>query len=245
MLTQIITGFGIGLLGSFHCIGMCGPLAVSLPLNSQSKFHRFLSIAAYNTGRAATYFILGLIFGAIGSSFFLVGYQQALSIALGLVILLILFFGNKMSARIPVVNKFHQGVKKLLTRLLLKEKKLHSYFVIGMVNGLLPCGLVYLAIASAAATGSALGGGLLMLFFGLGTIPLMFLLMIAGNYFSAALRYKIRKLVPVFVGVMACVLILRGLNLGIPYISPTLAKQQTMEVINCHEEGTNTNILKR
>lgn len=245
MLTQILTGLGIGLLGSFHCIGMCGPLAVSLPLNSQSKFHKFLSIAAYNFGRTATYFSLGLIFGAIGRSFFLVGYQQALSIAIGLLILVILFLGNRMSAKLPVINKIHQGIKKLLTRLLLTEKKLYSYFIIGIVNGLLPCGLVYLAIASAVATGSALGGGLLMLFFGLGTIPLMFLLMIAGNYFSAEIRYKMRKLVPVFVGVMACFLILRGLNLGIPYISPSLAKQQTMEVINCHEDGVDTHTIKR
>lgn len=233
MFANILIGLGIGLAGSFHCIGMCGPLALSLPLNNESRGGRILSISLYNLGRAVTYFLLGLIFGAIGNSLFLTGYQQAVSIAIGAVILMILIFGNKLSANIGFINRFHNKIKFLLARLLTQEKNVFSYFLIGIVNGLLPCGLVYLAIASAVATGSVLGGGLLMLSFGFGTIPLMFALMVAGRYVSLAVRQKMRRLVPVFVGVMACLMILRGLGLGIPYVSPSFAQNEKKEVQSC------------
>lgn len=244
VLAPIIAGLGIGLVGSFHCLGMCGPLALALPLKTQNKFHKFLSIAAYNLGRVFTYFLLGLLFGIIGQSFALVGYQQALSVIVGIFILIILLFGNKMNASIPALQHFHNKIKLLLTQLLQKEKNIAAYFFIGNVNGLLPCGLVYLALASAVATGAALHGGLLMMAFGLGTIPLMFLLMIAGTYFSATVRQNMRKLVPVFVGLMACILILRGLNLGIPYISPKLSQTEKGAVVQCHADSANQPLKK-
>ena len=233
MFANILIGLGIGLAGSFHCIGMCGPLALSLPLNNDSRVGRILSISLYNFGRAVTYFLMGVLFGTIGSSLFLTGYQQAISIAIGVIILIILLFGNRLSTNLGFINRFHNKVKVLLGKLLRQEKNVLSYFVIGMVNGLLPCGLVYLAIASAVATGSALGGGLLMLAFGLGTIPLMFALMVAGRYVSLAVRQKMRRLVPVFVGIMACLMILRGLGLGIPYVSPGFAQNEKKEVMSC------------
>jgi len=233
MFANILIGLGIGLAGSFHCIGMCGPLALSLPLNSQSRAGRVLSITLYNLGRAGTYFLLGFFFGAVGNSLFLTGYQQAISIAIGVSILIVLLFGNRFSANIGIVNRFQNKIKLLLGRLLQQEKNVFSYFLIGLVNGLLPCGLVYLAIASAVATGSVFGGGLLMLAFGLGTIPLMFGLMVAGRYVSLAVRQKMRRLVPVFVGVMACLMILRGLGLGIPYVSPAFSQNEKNEVQSC------------
>ncbi len=241
MFANIIIGLGIGLAGSFHCIGMCGPLALSLPLNNSSRLGRLLSIALYNLGRAITYFLMGLLFGAIGSSLFLTGYQQAISIAIGVIILIILLFGNKLSANIGFINRFHNKIKILLGKLLRQEKNVFSYLLIGMVNGLLPCGLVYLAIASAVATGSALGGGLLMLAFGFGTIPLMFGLMVAGRYVSLAVRQKMRRLVPLFVGVMACLMILRGLGLGIPFISPSFAQNEKKEVMSCCSKDSSEN----
>lgn len=233
MFSYIFLGLGIGLAGSFHCIGMCGPLALSLPLHETNRFKRILSISLYNLGRAFTYFLLGLFFGLIGNSVFLIGYQQILSVAIGVIILLIVLFGKRMSINIPLFNRFNQKVKLTLAKLLHGAKNTATYFFIGNVNGLLPCGLVYLAIASAVATGSVLGGGLLMMAFGLGTIPLMFGLMIAGRYVSLAVRQKMHQLVPVFVGIMACLLILRGLNLGIPYISPGFDKSKTEVDISC------------
>ena len=239
MFTNIIIGLGIGLAGSFHCIGMCGPLALSLPLNNESRAGRILSISLYNLGRAVTYFLMGLLFGAIGSSLFLTGYQQALTIIIGALILVVLLFGNRLSARVGILNKFHNRVKVLLGKLLRQEKNIFSYFVIGLINGLLPCGLVYFAIASAIATGSVLGGGVLMLAFGLGTIPLMFGMMVAGRYISVTVRQKMRKLVPVFVGVMACLMILRGLGLNIPMVSPGFSQNEKKEIKSCcSKEGS-------
>lgn len=233
MLTNLIIGLSIGLAGSFHCIGMCGPLALSLPLNNDSRRGRIYSIALYNIGRAVTYSLMGVLFGAIGSTLFLTGYQQVISISIGAVILFLVLFGNHLNANIGFINRFHNHIKILLGKLLRQEKNVLSYFGIGLVNGLLPCGLVYLAIASAVATGSVLGGGLLMLAFGLGTIPLMFALMVAGRYVSLAVRQKMRRLVPVFIGIMATLMILRGLGLGIPYISPSFAQNEKKEVMSC------------
>lgn len=234
MLAHILLGLGIGLAGSFHCIGMCGPLALSLPLNYSSRVKRMAAISFYNLGRAITYFSLGLLFGAIGTSIFLVGYQQALSIVLGSLILAVVILGSRLPGRFPILAGLNQRIKTQLSKLLIKEKKLYSYGWIGLLNGLLPCGLVYLAIASAVATGSILGGGLLMLAFGFGTIPLMFGLMIAGRHVSLAVRQKMRRLVPVLVAVMAGLMILRGLNLGIPYVSPAFGKNAKQEVIGCN-----------
>lgn len=233
MLTHVILGLSIGIAGSFHCLGMCGPLAISLPLSETNRFARIFSIFLYNFGRAITYFLLGLVFGFLGNSIFLVGYQQALSIILGALLLIIILFGNKLSVHVPFLSGINQKIKQTLGNLLKGEKSIFTYLLIGMVNGLLPCGLVYLAIASAVATGSVLGGGLLMLAFGIGTIPLMFGLMVAGRYVSLAVRQKMRRLVPIFVGVMACLMILRGLNLGIPYISPVFEENNKKEVKSC------------
>lgn len=233
LVSQFIIGLGIGIAGSFHCVGMCGPLALSLPLNTNSNLLRTILITLYNLGRTFTYFLLGLLFGSIGNTFSLVGYQQLISIVIGVVILLLLIFGKILEPNTKLFSGFYNYVKRILGKLLTSDKNMFSYFLIGMVNGLLPCGLVYLAIASAVATGSVLGGGVLMLGFGLGTVPMLFILMLAGRYISLAIRQKMRQLVPVFVGLMAFLMILRGLNLGIPYISPAFSKTDKKEVIGC------------
>jgi sulfite exporter TauE/SafE len=233
MLTNIIIGLGIGIAGSFHCVGMCGPLAITLPLNNGTNTGRLFSILLYNLGRVTTYFLLGFIFGTIGSSLFLTGYQQGLSIAIGAIILFVLLFGNRLSAKIGFLNRFHNKIKITLAKLLQQEKNIFSYWIIGIVNGLLPCGLVYFAIASAVAAGTALGGGILMLGFGIGTIPLMFAVMVAGRYVSLAVRQKMRKLVPFFVGLMACLMILRGMGLNVPFVSPVFSQNEKKEVKSC------------
>ncbi len=238
MQAFFLTGLTIGIIGSFHCVGMCGPLALSLPVNKAgSGFKQITAIMAYNLGRVTTYFGLGVLFGAIGKSFALVGYQQALSIATGVILLLVLLLGNKLQAKIPAVARFHQWIKQTLFVLLKKPQNTGVFFLTGVINGLLPCGLVYLAIASAVTTGTALNGGIVMAAFGLGTIPLMAVLMVAGTFISVAFRSKVRRVIPYFVGLVACVLILRGLNLGIPYVSPVMPGTTTVDVIGCHPDS--------
>jgi sulfite exporter TauE/SafE len=225
-MEYLLAAFTIGLLGSFHCIGMCGPIALALPLAKENFFKRISGGIIYNLGRIVTYSILGIVFGLLGKGFVIAGYQQTLSVALGILVLLTILL-PKASEHIPSLTKimlpFVTKVKSLLAGLFSKTSYT-SLFSIGLLNALLPCGLVYVGIAGAIATGSALNGGLFMAMFGFGTLPAMLTVSFAAKYISLGFRNKVRKVVPVFVATMAILLILRGLNLGIPYLSPELSK---------------------
>ncbi|HOW32340.1 MAG TPA: sulfite exporter TauE/SafE family protein, partial [Bacteroidales bacterium] len=99
-----------------------------------------------------------------------------------------------------------------------------SLFLIGLLNGLLPCGLVYIAIAGSIGSGSALMGAIYMALFGLGTMPMLLAINLSGGFISTSLRKKINKLIPILVIIVGILFILRGLSLGIPYISPSEEK---------------------
>ena len=225
MTQAIIMGLTMGLAGSFHCVGMCGPLALSLPLGSTNRLYRILSIISYNLGRTVTYFTLGAALGWGGSRLAMAGHQQTFSIAAGIVLLILVFVG-KFLPRIPLFHSYQNRLKKLLAQFLKKDNNIFSLFIFGVLNGLLPCGLVYMAIASAVIIGGPLHAGVFMAAFGLGTLPLMALLMLTGHLLSFSFRTKIKKALPFFVAVIAVLMILRGLNLGIPYISPAFHSSQ-------------------
>jgi sulfite exporter TauE/SafE len=230
----IWTAISLGFLGSFHCVGMCGPIALALPIGKQNPTNRLLSILIYNSGRILTYSAFGILFGAIGKSFSLFGYQQLLSIVLGALILFGLLIPKKLLSKINLgsfVYYFFNKLKTKLATLFLKEEK-KSLFAIGLLNGLLPCGLVYMAAAGAIATGNILNGALFMAFFGMGTLPAMMALSLTGNKLSVTFRGKIRKAMPYALGFMACLLILRGLNLDIPYVSPKM--KTNSGIPTCH-----------
>jgi len=232
----LIAGFTIGIVGSFHCVGMCGPIALSLPVHDVASWKKILFITLYNLGRIFAYAFLGAIFGLVGLQFFIGGYQQILSISLGVLILFFLIFSSFSSQNIPIVNGFTNTIKKMLGNLLRNDKKFYTYIFIGFLNGFLPCGLVYVAIAGAVASGSILNSALFMAAFGLGTFPIMFAVTVLGKFISLQLRNKMRRAVPVFIGAMAVLLILRGLNLGIPYISPEMKATPTGTESCCHHE---------
>jgi sulfite exporter TauE/SafE len=228
----------LGFLSSFHCIGMCGPIALALPLDRSSKARAAAGTLLYNVGRMLTYSVLGLFMGFIGQGAAFAGYQNILSIVLGSIVLLFLLI-----PRLPAMLQ-PAGMQRLIGRLKEPIRKLfgvhsmRSLFLIGVLNGLLPCGMVYLGIAGAVATGSAVKGSLFMAAFGLGTLPAMALVSLAKNYINVRFRDTIRKMVPVMVGVMAVLLIMRGLNLGIPYISPKIVKTEAGCVTHscCHKK---------
>jgi len=212
----------LGLLGSFHCVGMCGPLAISLPINSERSVVKFLGSLVYNLGRVTTYSFFGLLFGIIGQSFAFFGFQQWLSIIMGSLILLYLLLGKRFSKTtfsVSWINSFFVKLRNALGKLYL-DRNFSSLFLIGLLNGLLPCGMVYMAVAGSVAAGDTQSSVLFMAAFGLGTLPVMWAIAFFGNYVSVALRLKIRKVYPYLVAMMACMLILRGMGLGIPYISP-------------------------
>lgn len=219
---MLLAALTLGFLGSFHCIGMCGPIAIALPLDRTSIFTKVVGSLAYNFGRMITYALFGGLFGLIGQSIAIAGYQQILSISLGVAILIMVLLPESLANKMRITRFIYSYVGKVKTRLakLFRKSSYRSLFFIGSLNGLLPCGLVYLGIAGAIATGNSLSGSMFMAAFGLGTLPAMLGVSLAGSWISVGLRSKIRKAVPVFVGIMAVMLILRGMNLGIPYISP-------------------------
>lgn len=235
MAALFFAALTLGMMGSFHCIGMCGPLAFSLPLSSTSDFAKFAGTFLYNAGRIVTYSTLGLLFGLAGQSFSLFGFQQGLSIAVGVAILFFVFAPKKWFAKSSNNNFFSTysyRVRSMLGKLFMK-RTYRSLFAIGLLNGLLPCGLIYMAIAGAIASADPFKSAFFMAAFGLGTLPVMWSVSFFGNYIGIGLRQKIRSAYPVLMVLMACLLIIRGMGLGIPYVSPAI-KNNTREVQNCH-----------
>jgi len=223
----------MGAVGSMHCIGMCGPIAMSLPVVSNTASGKFLYTLLYNLGRIVTYACLGAVLGLLGASFALAGLQQALSIVVGVFILLFILFPSHRWA-LFTSGKMQQLFEKLRSKLgvLFFQKKYQSVFFIGLLNGLLPCGLVYMAIAGAISTASLTNSVLFMAAFGLGTLPVMWSVAFFGSFISLQTRRVIKKAYPYLMVLMACLLIVRGLGLGIPYISPQMFTEPA--AVECH-----------
>ena len=216
-----LAALSLGFLGSFHCVGMCGPIALTIPVKRSSKLSVFAGSLIYNAGRVTTYAFLGTLFGLLGQGFAMAGWQSFLSLTLGSLILIFLFVPKIKFIKHSngILMMFLGKIKSNISQLFGQNTK-EALFFIGVLNGLLPCGLVYLGIAGSIATGNAFTGALFMVGFGLGTIPAMMTLTVIRDFISIKFRENVRKAVPVFVGIMALLLILRGLNLGIPYVSP-------------------------
>lgn len=236
MITEImLSGLLLGFLGSFHCVGMCGPLALSLPVSDFPKWKRISAVVIYNSGRIFTYAMLGLILGFAGQNIQLAGFQSAFSIITGLLLVFIAFqlFLQKTN-QIPAFLKGFQSRIMKFMGYALKQKTVGGFGLLGMANGLLPCGMVYLAIAGAVNTGSIASGSLFMTLFGLGTFPAMMVLSLAGYRVNLSMRNKIKSFIPYAVSIMGILLILRGMNLGIPYISPQLITAESSGAVICH-----------
>ncbi len=231
--TTVIAGFTLGLFGSLHCVGMCGPLALALPAPFTSRNRQITASVFYNTGRVVTYSLLGLLFGIIGKGFSMVGFQQLFSIITGslMLVLTVLYFGFHKNYLPAWFQQFTWKIQSFIGSALQKN---YGAFWVGMANALLPCGMVYAAIAGALVSSNILSSVFFMASFGTATIPAMLTLMIFGSGFSAHLRIKLRKLTPYVMILVAAILILRGLNLGIPYVSPYAEEGVKTESIQCH-----------
>ncbi|TDQ13508.1 hypothetical protein DFQ04_3542 [Algoriphagus boseongensis] len=231
------TAFLLGFLGSFHCVGMCGPIALAVGGRSNQKF--LFNKVIYNLGRTLTYAFLGLLVGSLGFSLSLAGVQQGISIAMGLFVVLLSLSYKRADQflTIPALSGFVNWVKSRLNRYLQSGGKF-AFFSTGAVNGLLPCGMVYMALVVAMGMQSPVLGSAYMFFFGLGTIPMLLALMVSGSFFPVFKRQQIQKAIP-YLGILIGVLmIFRGLGLGIPGLSPELAVfdygTQQVEITMCH-----------
>jgi sulfite exporter TauE/SafE len=211
----------LGVLGSLHCAGMCGPLALALPHTGASPTGFVAGRLAYTVGRILTYCLMGVVFGLLGRTLLLAGVQRWASIALGVALLAGLLLSRRMTLWQPAtrwVGHLKTGLGRLLRR-----RSLFSLTLLGLLNGLLPCGLVYVAAAGATSTGGILSGVAYMAAFGAGTAPMMLAIALSGRLVPPSVRLRLARIVPVSVVVLATLLILRGLSLGIPYLSPDLA----------------------
>ncbi|MFD0963802.1 sulfite exporter TauE/SafE family protein [Pseudofulvibacter geojedonensis] len=217
------SGLILGFLGSFHCIGMCGPLAVMLPISNNQLNKKHGQILLYHLGRIVAYSILGLLFGIAGKGFQFAGIQQQLSILIGVIMILLVVFpkvSNRLTIRLLVINILLTRLKKQMG-LYLKKDSYYALFCFGFFNGFLPCGMVYIALVGAIAMPSLLESSLYMLLYGLGTVPLLSVLLYIKNSFSIKFKKQLQRIIPFFVVAIGILFILRGLGLGIPYVSPS------------------------
>lgn len=232
------TALILGLLGSFHCVGMCGPIAFLLPLDRKSPSKRITQLISYHTGRLLTYVIIGLVFGLVGKSLNLFGIQQQLSIIIGMGMIVMILIPSSIFNLYNFSKPIYRTVGRVKSALgeELKKKDPGTFFTIGFLNGLLPCGLVYMAVFGALASGGAGYGGLYMMLFGLGTVPLMTTAIYLGNFLKGKAKQRIVKAIPVFVVIIGMLFILRGMGLGIKYISPSekVAVEKVAASHSCH-----------
>ncbi|WP_269684244.1 sulfite exporter TauE/SafE family protein [Flavobacterium lacustre] len=233
---MLYSAFIFGLISSLHCIGMCGPIALMLPVDRNNPAKKTTQIITYHLGRLTAYGTIGLIFGLLGKGFFLAGIQQQLSIFIGIAMIIIVLVPEKIFAKYNFSKPVFKLISKIKTTLgrQFKNKSYKSLYTIGLLNGFLPCGMVYVALFGAIAMQSASYGVLYMILFGLGTVPLMSSVVYLNSFLTLSFRNKIQKAIPYVVILIGILFILRGLGLGIPYVSPTNMSLFVQENPNCH-----------
>lgn len=233
---MLYSAFILGLLGSLHCVGMCGPIAFMLPVDRTNSFRKITQISMYHIGRLLTYAIIGLVFGLIGKSLYIFGMQQKLSIIIGVLMIVVVLLPHRWIGKFNLAKPLYKAIGFIKKRLgqALHKKTADTFLTIGFLNGFLPCGLVYMAVFGAIAMGGYAQGSLYMALFGLGTIPLMTAAIYLGKFLNSTIKQRIQKAIPVFVVIIGVLFILRGLGLGIPYISPAPIVDMVSAEMNCH-----------
>lgn len=233
---MLYSAFFFGLISSFHCIGMCGPIALMLPVERNNPSKKVIQIITYHLGRLSAYATIGFLFGLLGKGFFLAGLQQKLSIFMGIAMIVVILIPEKVFAKFNFSKPVFKLISKIKTTLgsQFKNKSYQSLFTIGLLNGFLPCGMVYVALFGAIAMQSEGFGVIFMLLFGLGTIPMMSSVVYLNSLLTIPMRNKISKTIPYVSICIAILFVLRGLGLGIPYVSPSNMSLFVQANPNCH-----------
>ncbi len=218
---ELWTAFLLGLAGSLHCAGMCGPLVFALAKARPRTARESTGRVFYHLGRVAAYALLGLMLGLLGHIVAPAGFQRWLSIALGIALLAGLWLAARIRFDAPVF-RWVMLLKNSMRGLLARDS-LSSQAMMGALNGLLPCGLVYVAAAGAASTVNPFTGAAYMTLFGLGTWPMMLGIHLVGQRLPLTSRLSLGNITRAAVLLMGVLLILRGMDLGIPILSPDLS----------------------
>ncbi len=232
---MILSAIVLGLMGSLHCVGMCGPIAFMLPVDRDNNLKKLFQIAVYHFGRLLAYSSMGVVFGFLGKGLYVFGIQQKLSIIVGLLMIIIVLIPKKTFNKYNLSKPIYRILSKVKTNLgkALQKKTADTFLTIGFLNGFLPCGLVYMALIGAIAMATPIEGGIYMILFGFGTIPLMTSAIYLSNFLKGAVKKKVQRLIPVFVVTMGLLFIIRGLGLGIPYVSPKPVTEVVSSTIDC------------
>lgn len=228
---MLYSAFLLGLFGSVHCLAMCGPLVLAFGQTTKSTTYKLVQ----QYGRIMGYACLGMLMGVIGDSASLFNFQQKLSVIIGMVII-----GFTLSAFLKKsASKF--SIDKLLSKLQVwamqnTKSVLLRFFVLGLINSLLPCGLLYIALGVSVTLHSVQDSVLYMILFGVGTLPSMVLVLVFGNKVGQYFRGVQSKVLPVLSLLIGTMMVIRGLGLGIPYVSPTY--NSTTQTIECCTDET-------
>jgi uncharacterized protein len=193
MELDYLSAFVIGLLGGGHCIAMCGGITTMLTSALEQKTNKTPYILSYNLGRIISYSIIGAIAGFTGSlAIKSLGFPVvSLKILAGIFLILLgLYIGQWLLwlTRVEVIGKHLWQYLSPLSKQLIPIKSVKKSFLLGTLWGWLPCGLVYSTLTWSLASGSAIKGGLLMMFFGLGTLPALLTVSMGVTYIKRVMQ---------------------------------------------------------
>jgi len=210
-----LSALAIGFLGSFHCVAMCGPIALAISGGNENTLRFLAGRTIYNSGRILTYAFMGFLAGWAGHTLLMAGLQKSVSITIGILMIIsvaVLYYLPLKSGSNTVALKLNQLIRKIFSSVI-KKKNYASLFFAGLANGILPCGFVYLAIAGAATTQAPLQGALYMIFFGLGTFPAMMAVAAFGKLAGVKFRGFLVKAAPVMMILLGIYFVYRGYSM--------------------------------
>lgn len=228
--TLIVSAFILGIGGSLHCLGMCGPLVMALPFGTSKPENTAFNLSLYLVSKALMYGVLGLAVGTLGLGMRLITGQLVLSVAAGIFVLLVTllpWIGRKVNLPYEFDRMIRAWFQKRLA-----NPKWYSFVLYGIFNALLPCVMILVAFGASAATGHPLSGFLFMLVFGLGTVPALLMAYLSGRLITRRFRLNLQwtsRAISVLLGV---VLVVRGMNIHIPHSSIPLLNHIS-KIISC------------
>ena len=217
-MISLLSMFLLGLAGSLHCAVMCGPLCMALPLSREDKNKMLIQSFIYHSGRILGYASLGMVIGLAGQALVFMRIQNVIIISTGILFLIIgAYQVSKKNLNFSYFTQLQQPklIKKTFSTLINRSDKA-SIVAMGFLNGLLPCGLVYSALALSIQNFTIKSTIINMVFFGFGTLPMMISLTagIGATFFSKKINFK--SVSPYIFLLMGILMIYRGLNMNLP-----------------------------